>query len=42
HYYEDYETKVHCMTEKQMEEVLDWDNIFFNIDKYLGNENDSI
>ncbi len=41
-YYEDYETKVHCMTEKQMEEVLDWDNIFFNIDKYLGNENDSI
>ncbi len=41
-YYEDYETKVHCMTEKQMEEVLDWDNIFFNIKKYLGHENDSI
>ncbi|MCG3256463.1 MAG: AAA family ATPase [Candidatus Heimdallarchaeota archaeon] len=41
-FYEDYETKVHCMTEKQMEEVLDWDNIFFNLDKYLGNENDSI
>ncbi len=41
-YYEDYETKVHCMTEKQMEEVLDWDNIFFNLKKYIGNENDSI
>jgi len=41
-YYEDFETKVHCMTEKQMEEDIDWDNIFFNINKYLGNENDSI
>ncbi len=41
-FYEDYETKVHCMTEKQMGEVLDWDNIFFNLNKYLGNENDFI
>lgn len=41
-YYEDSETKVHYMTEKQIGEVSDWDNIFFNINKYLGNENDSV
>lgn len=36
-YYEDQQTKIHSMTQEEMEKVLDWDNIFFNLEKYMGN-----
>ena len=36
-YYEDDKTKIHSMTQEEIEKVQDWDNIFFNLEKYLGN-----